>query len=68
MTKLEAGSRGALPTHRDKLMRIKLVADIEKFEKQLADLKGNGNYASFADIQALKELIQARQDMLKRLQ
>jgi hypothetical protein len=68
MTRLDADTPRQLPTQRDKLMRIKLMADIEKFEKQLANLKSNGSYASFADIQALKELILARQDMLKRLQ
>lgn len=68
MTRLEAENPGQLPTQRDKLMRVKLVADIEKFERQLAKLKNNGSYACFADIQALKELINARQDMLKRLQ
>jgi hypothetical protein len=68
MTQFEGENPGQVPTHRDKLMRIKLVADIKKFEEQLASLKSNGSYASFADIQALKELIHARRDILRRLQ
>ncbi len=52
---------------RDRLLRIKLVADIEKFERQLHELKRAGISVNFADIQALKELISTRQEMLKRI-
>lgn len=54
-------------SQRDELLRIKLSTDIEKFERQLADLKTNGSYANFADILTLKELIRSRQDMLRRI-
>lgn len=57
----------AQSTHRDKILHIKLTADIERFERQLANLKTSGNYASFADVHTLKELIRTRQDMLRRL-
>jgi hypothetical protein len=67
LTKHEPDHDERSSTQRDKLLRIKLVNDVAQFEKQLAELKSNGSYANFTDIQTLKELIQARQEMLKRM-
>lgn len=68
MSRQEPENKGQASSPKETLMRNKLAADIEKFEQQLADLKTNGNYASFADILTLKELIRSRQEMLDRLQ
>jgi hypothetical protein len=67
MSRHETDFEGQELAKRDKLLRIKLVADIEKFERQLRELKTAGNSVNFADIQALKELISTRQEMLKRI-
>jgi len=67
MTSHETEQQGLFSSQRDNILRIKLVADIERFERELATLKTNGSYTSFTDIHTLKELIRTRQDMLKRL-
>jgi membrane-bound lytic murein transglycosylase len=53
-------------THSD-LMRDKLLREISDYERQLAELKLNGAQVNFTMIQTYKELISARQAMLKRL-
>jgi membrane-bound lytic murein transglycosylase len=53
-------------THSD-LMRDKLLREISDYERQLAELKLNGAQVNFTMIQTYKELINARQAMLKRL-
>jgi membrane-bound lytic murein transglycosylase len=53
-------------THSD-LMRDKLLREISDYERQLAELKLNGAQVNFTMIQTYKELINARQSMLKRL-
>lgn len=68
MSRQEPESKGQTSSPKEILIRNKLAADIEKFEKQLADLKTNGSYANFADILTLKELIRSRQEMLDHLQ
>lgn len=49
------------------LMRDKLLREISDYERQLAELKLNGAQVNFTMIQTYKELISARQAMLKRL-
>jgi hypothetical protein len=56
-----------LNTGRSDVMRDKLMREISDYERQLAELKLNGNQVNFTMIQTYKELINARQDMLKRL-
>ncbi len=68
MSTHEHDVHGHASSQRDNLLRIKLTSDIEKFERQLADLKTNGSYTNFADILTLKELIRSRQEMLRRIQ
>tara|TARA_R100000656_G_scaffold34218_1_gene29320 strand:- start:348 stop:563 length:216 start_codon:yes stop_codon:yes gene_type:complete len=53
-------------THSD-LMRDKLLREISDYERQLAELKLNGAQVNFTMIQTYKDLINARQSMLKRL-
>lgn len=53
-------------THSD-LMRDKLLREISDYERQLAELKLNGAHVNFTMIQTYKDLINARQAMLKRL-
>lgn len=53
--------------NRTDLMRDKLIREISDYERQLAELKLNGNKVDFTMIQTYKELIAARQDMLRRL-
>ena len=53
-------------THSD-LMRDKLLREISDYERQLAELKLNGAQVNFTMIQTYKDLINARQAMLKRL-
>ncbi len=53
-------------THSD-LMRDKLMREISDYERQLAELKLNGAQVNFNMIQTYKDLINARQAMLKRL-
>ncbi|WP_062064702.1 hypothetical protein [Cellvibrio sp. OA-2007] len=53
-------------THSD-LMRDKLMREISDYERQLAELKLNGAQVNFTMIQTYKDLINARQAMLKRL-
>jgi hypothetical protein len=49
------------------LLRDKLLREISDYERQLAELKLNGAQVNFTMIQTYKELISARQSMLKRL-
>lgn len=49
------------------LMRDKLLREISDYERQLAELKLNGAQVNFTMIQTYKDLINARQAMLKRL-
>ncbi len=67
MSRHDADVEGQDLAKRDKLLRIKLVADIEKFERQLHELKSAGSSVNFSDIQTLKELINTRKEMLKRI-
>jgi hypothetical protein len=52
---------------RTDLMRDKLLSEISAYERQLAELKLNGSKVDFTMIQTYKDLINARQDMLRRL-
>lgn len=52
---------------RSDLLRDKLLREISDYERQLAELKLNGAHVNFTMIQTYKELISARQAMLKRL-
>lgn len=54
-------------TSRSDLLRDKLLREISDYERQLAELKLNGSKVDFTMIQTYKELISARQSMLKRL-
>jgi len=54
-------------TRRADLLREKLLREISDYERQLAELKLVGNHVNFTMIQTYKELIAARQAMLKRL-
>lgn len=54
-------------TNRADLLRDKLLREISDYERQLAELKLNGNHVDFTMIQTYKDLINARRDMLKRL-
>lgn len=54
-------------TSRSDLLRDKLLREISDYERQLAELKLNGAHVNFTMIQTYKELINARQAMLKRL-
>lgn len=56
-----------LNLNRTDLMRDKLIREISDYERQLAELKLNGNKVDFTMIQTYKDLINARQDMLRRL-
>lgn len=56
-----------LNTRRSDLLRDKLLREISDYERQLAELKLNGSHVNFTMIQTYKELISARQAMLKRL-
>ena len=56
-----------LNTTRSDLLRDKLLREISDYERQLAELKLNGSQVNFNMIQTYKELISARQSMLKRL-
>jgi hypothetical protein len=53
-------------SHSD-LLRDKLLREISDYERQLAELKLNGAQVNFTMIQTYKELINARQTMLRRL-
>jgi hypothetical protein len=54
-------------TRRADVLRDKLLREISDYERQLAELKLVGNHVNFTMIQTYKELISARQTMLKRL-
>lgn len=54
-------------TRRADLLRDKLLREISDYERQLAELKLVGTHVNFTMIQTYKELINARQAMLKRL-
>ncbi len=54
-------------TNRADLMRAKLIREISDYERQLAELKPVGNRVDFTLMQTYKELISARQEMLRRL-
>ncbi len=56
-----------LNTRRSDLLRDKLLREISDYERQLAELKLNGAQVNFTMIQTYKELINARQAMLRRL-
>lgn len=56
-----------LNTRRTDLLRDKLLREISDYERQLAELKLNGTNVNFTMIQTYKDLISARQAMLKRL-
>lgn len=56
-----------LNTRRSDLLRDKLLREISDYERQLTELKLNGAQVNFTMIQTYKELISARQAMLKRL-
>lgn len=56
-----------LNTRRSDLLRDKLLREISDYERQLAELKLNGAQVNFTMIQTYKDLISARQAMLKRL-
>lgn len=53
-------------SHSD-VMRDKLMREISDYQRQLAELKLNGSKVNFTMIQTYKELINARQAMLKSL-
>ena len=48
-------------------LRTKLMKEISDYERASAELKLNGTKVNFTMIQTYKELISARQDMLRRL-
>lgn len=52
---------------RTDLMRDKLIREISDYERHLSELKLNGTKVDFMMIQSYKDLISARQDMLRRL-
>jgi hypothetical protein len=54
-------------TRRADMLRDKLLREISDYERQLAELKLVGTHVNFTMIQTYKELISARQAMLKRL-
>ncbi len=54
-------------TRRSDMLRDKLLREISEYERQLSDLKLNGNQVDFTMIQTFKELISARQAMLRQL-
>ena len=54
-------------TGRSDMLRDKLLREISEYERQLSDLKLNGNQVDFTMIQTFKELISARQAMLRQL-
>lgn len=54
-------------TPQSDLMRDKLMREISDYERNLAELKLNGTQVNFNMIQTYKDLIAARQSMLKRL-
>ncbi len=56
-----------LNTRRTDLLRDKLLREVSDYERQLAELKLNGTNVNFTMIQTYKDLISARQAMLKRL-
>lgn len=49
------------------LLRDKLLREISDYERQLAELKLNGNQVDFTMMQTYKELISARHSMLRNL-
>lgn len=52
---------------RTDLMRDKLIREISDYERHLSELKLNGTKVDFTMIQTYKDLISARQEMLRRL-
>jgi len=67
MTRPNKNLKADVNTSRADLLRHKLMREISDYERSLAELKLNGNQVNFTMIQTYKELISARQDMLKRL-
>ena len=67
MTRQNKNLKADVSTDRADLLRNKLMREISDYERSLAELKLNGNKVDFTMIQTYKELINARQDMLKRL-
>lgn len=59
--------KASLNLSRTDLMRDKLIREISDYERQLANLKLNGNSVDFTMMQTYKALISARQDMLRHL-
>ena len=67
MRKQNKNLKADFNTSRSDLMRDKLIREISDYERQLAELKLNGNQVNFTMIQTYKELISARQAMLRHL-
>lgn len=67
MRKQSKNLKADLNTSRTDMLRDKLLREISDYERQLAELKLNGNQVNFTMIQTYKELISARQAMLRRL-
>ncbi len=49
------------------IMRAQLIREISDYERQLAELKPVGSRVDFTLMQTYKDLIAARQTMLRRL-
>ena len=56
-----------LNTDRSELLRAKLMREISEYERQLADMRANTHQVNFTMMQTYKELITARQIMLRHL-
>jgi hypothetical protein len=67
MTRQNKNLKADVNTSRADLLRNKLIREISDYERSLAELKLNGTQVDFTMIQTYKELINSRQDMLKRL-
>ena len=67
MRKQNKNLKADFNTSRTDMLRDKLLREISDYERQLAELKLNGSQVNFTMIQTYKELISARQAMLRRL-
>jgi hypothetical protein len=67
MRKESKNLKADINTTRSDLLRDKLLREISDYERQLAELKLNGSSVNFTMIQTYKDLISARQSMLKHL-
>lgn len=56
-----------LNSDRSELLRAKLMREISEYERQLAELRLNSTQVNFTMVQTYKELITARQIMLRNL-